>query len=164
VSFLASLPCCPSSLLLTRNSFDEAQLRFGKGSKIEENFYVRQAGTCSYFFSTTDLASLALSAGLEVEECFEIKRQYANRRQRQARYRVWLHAKLIKQASISLYLSLGQAAADRYRVGGCCVVLKKVEGTSSLFRPKMLALSLEDALAWDFVPPEKLTIISVSDN
>jgi hypothetical protein len=41
---------------------------------------------------------------------------------------------------------------------------KKVEGTSSLFSPKMLALSLEDALAWDFVPPEKLTIIWVADN
>jgi methyltransferase-like protein 6 len=87
----------PSSPHLTPSSYDEAQLRFGKGSKIEENFYVRQDGTCSYFFSIADIAALALSVGMEVEECFEIKRQYANRRQQQARYRVWLHAKLIKK-------------------------------------------------------------------
>lgn len=79
-------------------SYDEAQLRFGKGSKIEDNFYVRQDGTCSYFFSTQDIAELAERVGgLEVEECYEIKRQYANRRQQQARYRVWIHAKLVKK-------------------------------------------------------------------
>jgi len=76
--------------------YDEAQLRFAKGSKLGENFYVRQDGTCAYFFSEEELRALAETAGLQVEECYYIQRQYANRKQQKARYRVWLHAKFVK--------------------------------------------------------------------
>ena len=31
--------------------YDHAQLRFGRGHKLEENFYVRQDGTRAYYFS-----------------------------------------------------------------------------------------------------------------
>jgi hypothetical protein len=119
------------------NRYDEAQLRFGKGAKLSDNFYVRQDGTCSYFFSQEDIYSLASNAGssscsgchvstahtsnptgsissvydgaisnvlneetpwkLEVEECYPILRQYANRKQKCARRRVWMHAKLVKK-------------------------------------------------------------------
>jgi methyltransferase-like protein 6 len=75
---------------------DEAQLRFSKTAKLSENFYVRQDGTCSYFFSEEELRGLAAAAGLEVEECYAIRRQYANRQQRKMRRRVWMHAKLRK--------------------------------------------------------------------
>ncbi len=80
------------------NRYDEAQLRFKKGSKLEENFYVRQDGTCSYFFSTDEINALASAAGFAVEELHYILRQYANRQQKKARYRVWIHAKLVKKS------------------------------------------------------------------
>jgi hypothetical protein len=35
--------------------YDEAQLRFKKGSKLDDNFYVRQDGTCAYYFDTSEL-------------------------------------------------------------------------------------------------------------
>ena len=34
--------------------------------------------------------------GFQCEECYYIKRQYANRAQKVARYRVWLHGKFTK--------------------------------------------------------------------
>jgi methyltransferase-like protein 6 len=77
--------------------YDEAQLRFKKGSKLDDNFYVRQDGTCSYFFSIDEVKELAEEAGFVVEESHFILRQYANRQQRKARYRVWIHAKLVKK-------------------------------------------------------------------
>jgi hypothetical protein len=83
--------------LLLNCRYDEAQLRFKKGSKLRENFYVRQDGTCSYFFTTDELIQLATSVGFVVEECEYILRQYANRKQHQARYRVWIHAKFVKR-------------------------------------------------------------------
>eukprot|EP01039_Chlorochromonas_danica_P001295 gene1295-1413_t len=76
--------------------YDEAQLRFKRGSKLDENFYVRQDGTCSFFFSTEDLQLLAQEAGFLVEELQPVLRQYANRQQKKARYRVWMHMKLVK--------------------------------------------------------------------
>eukprot|EP01038_Epipyxis_sp_PR26KG_P012649 gene12649-16958_t len=76
--------------------YDEAQLRFKKGSKLDDNFYVRQDGTCSYFFTLEEIDSLCVSAGLRCEESYYIRRQYANRQQKKARFRVWIHAKYVK--------------------------------------------------------------------
>jgi hypothetical protein len=88
----------PGGNLLIRDygRYDEAQLRFKKGSKLSENFYVRQDGTCSYFFSEEEIKILAQCNGLIVEECYMIKRQYANRKEQAARRRAWIHAKLKK--------------------------------------------------------------------
>mmetsp|Transcript_12048 Transcript_12048/g.48488 ORF Transcript_12048/g.48488 Transcript_12048/m.48488 type:complete len:246 (+) Transcript_12048:335-1072(+) len=38
--------------------YDQAQLRFGKGRKLDDNFYVKQDGTRCYYFDTTDLDAL----------------------------------------------------------------------------------------------------------
>jgi hypothetical protein len=74
--------------------YDEAQLRFKKQSKLDENFYVRHDGTCSYFFTIEELQLLAEDIGFECEEAYYIRRQYANRQQKTVRYRVWIHMKL----------------------------------------------------------------------
>jgi methyltransferase-like protein 6 len=76
--------------------YDEAQLRFKKGSKLGDDFYVRQDGTCAYFFELEQLKALCAQAGLRCEENEYILRQYANRQQKTARYRVWIHAKFTK--------------------------------------------------------------------
>jgi methyltransferase-like protein 6 len=73
--------------------YDEAQLRFNKGSKIDDNFYVRCDGTCAYYFEINELKVLMESQGLHSEECSYILRQYANRSQKVARRRVWIHGK-----------------------------------------------------------------------
>lgn len=76
--------------------YDEAQLRFTPKSKVDDHLYVRQDGTLSYFFELEAFRSLAIIAGFSVEELYYIRRQYANRLDRKARYRVWIHSKLIK--------------------------------------------------------------------
>lgn len=88
----------PGGKLLMRDygRYDEAQLRFGKGSKLADNFYVRQDGTCAYYYDVDELKRMVESAGGECEECYYILRQYANRGQKMARRRVWVHAKFIK--------------------------------------------------------------------
>jgi SAM-dependent methyltransferase len=94
----------PGGHLLVRDygRYDEAQLRFGKGSKIEENFYVRQDGTCAYYFDKRELSDMVIatadsSCQFEEMESIYIMRQYANRQQKKARYRVWLQAKYVKK-------------------------------------------------------------------
>ncbi|CAM9405539.1 unnamed protein product, partial [Ectocarpus fasciculatus] len=99
----------PGGKLLFRDygRFDEAQLRFRRGSKLSEHFYVRQDGTCSFFFQEQELTELINGCqgqgigeakgqgrrwGMATEECYAITRQYANRKQQAARRRVWIHA------------------------------------------------------------------------
>ena len=77
--------------------YDEAQLRFKKGSKLDENFYVRQDGTCAYYFDITELKTMCESEGLEMESGENILRQYDNRQQKVARHRVWIQAKFRKK-------------------------------------------------------------------
>lgn len=100
-----------TSLCTSLCRFDEAQLRFRRGSKLSEHFYVRQDGTCSFFFQEQELTELINGCqgqgigeakgqgrrwGMATEECYAITRQYANRKQQAARRRVWIHAKAVK--------------------------------------------------------------------
>ena len=102
----------PGGKLLLRDygRYDEAQLRFGKGKKLEENFYVRQDGTCAYFFTTDELIHIFTNhdsskdgtnkkgAVVRTERCEFVLRQQANRKLQQARYRVWVEAVFIKES------------------------------------------------------------------
>ena len=50
----------PGGKLLFRDygRYDEAQMRFSNKNRLEDNFYVRQDGTCAYYFEDTQLVSL----------------------------------------------------------------------------------------------------------
>lgn len=72
--------------------YDQAQLRFRSGCKLQENFYVRQDNTRAYYFTTEEIADIFTEAGLVPVENEYIRRQYANRLQNVVRFRVWVHA------------------------------------------------------------------------
>ncbi|GJQ82960.1 hypothetical protein Trydic_g5959 [Trypoxylus dichotomus] len=57
----------PGGVLLFRDYglYDMAQLRFKAGHKIAENFYMRQDGTRSYYFSTSFLEKIVTEAGFK---------------------------------------------------------------------------------------------------
>ena len=52
----------PGGVLLFRDYglYDHAMLRFGRGHKIADNFYVRQDGTRAYYFSEGTYCSVPL--------------------------------------------------------------------------------------------------------
>ncbi|KAL4160961.1 hypothetical protein PRNP1_001519 [Phytophthora ramorum] len=72
--------------------YDQAQLRFRSGCKLQENFYVRQDNTRAYYFTTEEVEEIFTEAGLVPVENEYIRRQYANRQQNIVRFRVWVHA------------------------------------------------------------------------
>ena len=73
--------------------YDSAQLRFGKGSKLGKNFYVRQDGTQSYFFSKTELTDLVQKAGYEVLQCVYLKKDVQNRKENKTMKRTFIQLK-----------------------------------------------------------------------
>lgn len=78
--------------------YDEAQLRFKKNSKLKDSFYVRQDGTCSYFFELQEVVDLFGSVGVTPVDgrCEYVRRQMANRSTKQARSRVWTQGVFVK--------------------------------------------------------------------
>ncbi|DAZ99294.1 TPA: hypothetical protein N0F65_005462 [Lagenidium giganteum] len=72
--------------------YDQAQLRFKSGHKLQENFYVRQGNTRAYYFTIEEVAEIFEGAGLVCLENEYIRRQYVNRQQNIVRFRVWVHA------------------------------------------------------------------------
>jgi methyltransferase-like protein 6 len=78
--------------------YDQAQLRFKPGHKLQDNFYVRQDNTRAYYFTTEEVEKLFTDAGLELVENEYIRRQYVNRQQNIVRFRVWVHAIFRKPA------------------------------------------------------------------
>ena len=81
--------------------YDEAQLRFKKGSKIQENLYVRADGTMAYYFELNELKESCQMAGLIPVEgrCGYVRVQQTNRSQGKARHRVFVQAVFEKVAT-----------------------------------------------------------------
>ncbi|XP_037310001.2 tRNA N(3)-methylcytidine methyltransferase METTL6 [Pungitius pungitius] len=75
---------------------DHAMLRFKAGSKLGENFYVRQDGTRSYFFSKELLAELFADAGLQALSNEYVLRETVNKKEGLRVPRVFLQSKFTK--------------------------------------------------------------------
>ncbi|XP_050507065.1 tRNA N(3)-methylcytidine methyltransferase METTL6 [Diabrotica virgifera virgifera] len=73
----------PGGLLLFRDYglYDMAQLRFKVGHKISDNFYMRQDGTRSYFFSTEFMKRLLEECGYEIVLNTYIHRRTVNKKE-----------------------------------------------------------------------------------
>lgn len=73
----------PEGLLLFRDygRYDMTQLRFKNGNKIADNFYARQDGTRSYFFSMGETKELFESAGFDVLQNHFVERRTINKKE-----------------------------------------------------------------------------------
>ncbi|XP_049888001.1 tRNA N(3)-methylcytidine methyltransferase METTL6 [Pectinophora gossypiella] len=70
----------PGGVLLFRDygRYDMAQLRFKPGHKIADNFYMRQDGTRSYYFTEEELANLFMETGFEIMSNTYVQRRTVN--------------------------------------------------------------------------------------
>uniref|UniRef100_A0A9L0J7C1 Methyltransferase 6, tRNA N3-cytidine n=1 Tax=Equus asinus TaxID=9793 RepID=A0A9L0J7C1_EQUAS len=76
--------------------YDHAMLRFKAGSKLGENFYVRQDGTRSYFFTDEFLAQLFMDTGYEEVVNEYVFRETVNKKEGLCVPRVFLQSKFRK--------------------------------------------------------------------
>ncbi|CAM5092679.1 unnamed protein product [Eretmochelys imbricata] len=79
--------------------YDHAMLRFKSGSKLGENFYVRQDGTRSYFFTDEFLSHLFKAVGYEQVVNEYVLRETVNRKEGLRVPRVFLQSKFRKPLS-----------------------------------------------------------------
>ncbi|XP_046836455.1 tRNA N(3)-methylcytidine methyltransferase METTL6 [Vespa crabro] len=76
--------------------YDMAQLRFKPGHKIAENFYMRQDGTRTYYFSIEEVSELFESVGFEISTCEYVQRRTVNFKENIDVPRIFVQAKLKK--------------------------------------------------------------------
>lgn len=86
----------PGGLLLFRDYglYDMAQIRFKAGHKIDENFYMRQDGTRSYYFSLDYLEKLFMGTGFEIVTSTYIHKKTINRKENVCVPRVFVQSKI----------------------------------------------------------------------
>ncbi|VTJ88867.1 Hypothetical predicted protein [Marmota monax] len=87
--------------------YDHAMLRFKAGSKLGENFYVRQDGTRSYFFTDEFLAQLFVDTGYEEVVNEYVFRETVNKKEGLCVPRVFLQSKFRKPPKIPKPATLG---------------------------------------------------------
>ncbi|KAI9204092.1 S-adenosyl-L-methionine-dependent methyltransferase [Polychytrium aggregatum] len=88
----------PGGLVMFRDYglYDAAQLRFKPGHKIDDNFYVRQDGTFSVYFSIEQLKELFENAGFEAIAIDYVEKEIVNRKRELSMQRRWIQAKFRK--------------------------------------------------------------------
>ncbi|XP_059149834.1 tRNA N(3)-methylcytidine methyltransferase METTL6-like [Physella acuta] len=88
----------PGGLLLVRDYglYDHAMLRFSKGHKLGECFYVRQDGTRAYYFSLEKLNSIMEIAGLKTVTSVYIQRSTVNKKEGLNVPRIFVQGKFMK--------------------------------------------------------------------
>lgn len=91
----------PGGFVLFRDYglYDHAMLRFKSGNKLGENFYVRQDGTRSYFFSKEFLAELFEKTGFKCVANDYVLRETVNKKEGLCVPRVFLQSKFMKPES-----------------------------------------------------------------
>ncbi|KAM3873518.1 tRNA N(3)-cytidine methyltransferase METTL6 [Diretmus argenteus] len=89
----------PGGVVLFRDYglYDHAMLRFKAGNKLGENFYVRQDGTRSFFFSKELLAELFEGAGFQSSTNDYVLRETVNKKEGLCVPRVFLQSKFTKR-------------------------------------------------------------------
>ncbi|RUS84869.1 hypothetical protein EGW08_007338 [Elysia chlorotica] len=104
----------PGSAILVRDYglYDHAMLRFAKGHKLGEHFYVRQDGTRAYYFSIEKLNSVMEAAGLRTERCVYIQRATVNKKEGVNVLRTFIQGKFVKTASDSESCGVEDGIAD----------------------------------------------------
>lgn len=90
----------PGGTLLFRDYglHDMAQIRFKPGHKISENFYMRQDGTRSFYFSVDFTEKLFTEVGFVVVENTYVHRRTVNKKQNVNVGRIFVQSKLSKPA------------------------------------------------------------------
>lgn len=93
----------PGGCILFRDYglYDHAMLRFKSGHKLGPNFYVRQDGTRSFFFSDDYVAQLLASSGYEVLMNDYVSRVTVNKKEDLCVPRVFLQCKFKKPKKIA---------------------------------------------------------------
>ncbi|KAJ8290834.1 hypothetical protein GJAV_G00018130 [Gymnothorax javanicus] len=88
----------PGGIVLFRDYglYDNAMLRFKAGNKLGENFYVRQDGTRSFFFSKELLAELFSGTGFQTLVNEYVMRETVNKKEGLCVARVFLQSKFRK--------------------------------------------------------------------
>ncbi|XP_076136340.1 tRNA N(3)-cytidine methyltransferase METTL6 [Alosa pseudoharengus] len=93
----------PGGVILFRDYglYDHAMLRFKSGNKLGENFYVRQDGTRSYFFSKEMLTKLFHDAGFETVVNEYVLRETVNKKEGLCVPRVFLQSKFRRPVTLN---------------------------------------------------------------
>ncbi|XP_062393635.1 tRNA N(3)-methylcytidine methyltransferase METTL6 [Sardina pilchardus] len=93
----------PGGVVLFRDYglHDHAMLRFKSGNKLGENFYVRQDGTRSYFFSKEMLTKLFHDAGFETVVNEYVLRETVNKKEGLCVPRVFLQSKFRRPLTLN---------------------------------------------------------------
>ncbi|XP_071503082.1 tRNA N(3)-cytidine methyltransferase METTL6-like [Diadema antillarum] len=89
----------PDGLVLFRDYglYDHAMLRFSKGHKISDHFYVRQDGTRAYYFTTEYLRDIFHQAGFDEVVNEYVYRETVNKKEGLSVPRVFVQSKFCKR-------------------------------------------------------------------